>query len=104
MHATGQIRSDRERAIITTGYGPTMFPYWDDQAADLSQDAWRLSDGFRARIPEGYRTLFLGRRSWSKPAKYREGLTRPVDAGLAGYDLGAWERALAAGGDGGAKL
>ena len=31
MDFEGQIRSERERAIIVTGYGPTMFPYWDDQ-------------------------------------------------------------------------
>jgi hypothetical protein len=30
IHATGQIRSERERVIIIYGYGPSHFPYWGD--------------------------------------------------------------------------
>jgi ectoine hydroxylase-related dioxygenase (phytanoyl-CoA dioxygenase family) len=30
VHATSQITSDGERTTITTGYGPIMYPYWDD--------------------------------------------------------------------------
>ena len=36
VHCTGPLTSDRERAIITTGYGPTMFPYWCAVADDVS--------------------------------------------------------------------
>ena len=98
MHATGQIRSEKERAIITTGYGPTMFPYWDDQAGDLAQDRWELSAEFRAKIPPSYRTLFLGMRHWNKAPRYRGSLDAEVDANSfeAAGQLGAWEAALAA--------
>ena len=45
--------------------GPTMFPYWDDRGVpDLAQDRWELPAEFRAQIPPGYETLFLGTRSW----------------------------------------
>ena len=98
MHATGEIRSERERAIIVTGYGPTMFPYWDDQGGDLAQDRWALSAEFRERIPPSYRTLFLGRRSWNKAPRYRESLAQGLPEGCGGGQpqLGAWEAAVAA--------
>jgi hypothetical protein len=42
-----------------------MFPYWDDRGVpDLAQDRWELPAEFRAQIPPGYETLFLGTRSW----------------------------------------
>jgi hypothetical protein len=50
VHATGQIQSDKERTIITSAYGPPMFPYWDDgvlQDDRRLQDGWALSPAFR---------------------------------------------------------
>lgn len=69
IHATGQIRSDRERAIIVCGYGTRMFPYWD--GGDLSAE-------FKAQIPERLQTLFLGKAHWTREPKYRS-LADPVD-------------------------
>ena len=67
VHATGPIRSDRERMIIITGYGSTMFPYWD---------YGELSPGFRERIPEQLKVLFEGQAG----VDARGPLPRPGDA------------------------
>ncbi|MCF7687072.1 MAG: phytanoyl-CoA dioxygenase family protein [Cephaloticoccus sp.] len=69
IHATGQIRSDRERAIIICGYGSTMFPYWG--GCDLTPE-------FTAKIPAQLQTLYLGKASWLRGPRYRN-LTDPVD-------------------------
>ena len=69
MHATGRIRSDRERAIIVCGYGTRQFPYWD--GGDLSPE-------FKAQIPEHLQTLFYGKAHWTRAPKYRT-LAEPVD-------------------------
>lgn len=69
IHATGQIRSDRERAIIITGYGSRMFPYWD---------GGELSPEFAARIPQNLQTLFHGKAHWTRAPRYRT-LADPVD-------------------------
>jgi hypothetical protein len=69
IHATGQIRSDRERAIIITAYGTRMFPYWD---------GGELSPEFAARIPENLHTLFHGKAHWTREPRYRT-LAEPVD-------------------------
>ncbi|MCX5659904.1 MAG: phytanoyl-CoA dioxygenase family protein [Planctomycetota bacterium] len=79
IHATGQIRSDRERCIIITGYGPTLFPYWDDGS---------LSPGFKERIPESLRPLFHGKAHWTRGPRYRR-LNEPVDARP--FPLGRWD-------------
>ena len=71
IHATGQVRSDRERAIVICGYGPTMYQNWDD--GELSED-------FVAALPERYRRLFLGRRHWNRGAR-RRSLADPVEQG-----------------------
>ena len=70
VHATGQIRSDRERAIIVCGYGTTMFPYWD--GGDMTPE-------FAAQIPPHLKTLFFGKAHWTRGPHYRN-LTDPVDA------------------------
>ena len=62
IHATGQMRSDRERAIVICGYAPTMYQSWDDG---------ELSDQFVTALPKRYRRLFLGRRNWGRCAQYR---------------------------------
>ncbi|MBA3708136.1 MAG: phytanoyl-CoA dioxygenase family protein [Planctomycetes bacterium] len=69
LHATGQIRSDRERTILICGYNARMMPAWD-----LS--TW--SPEFIERLPESHRTLFLGRTNWTRGARYRT-LDQPVD-------------------------
>jgi ectoine hydroxylase-related dioxygenase (phytanoyl-CoA dioxygenase family) len=78
IHATGHIRSDRERVIIITGYGSTMFPYWD---------RGELSDDFDKQIPDQLRTLFHGKAYWGRGPRYRS-LTEPVDDRP--FALGHW--------------
>ncbi len=69
IHATGQLRSERERAIIITGYGSTLFPYWGGVA---------LTPGFMAKIPEHLRVLYQGKAHWTRGPRYRT-LDQPVD-------------------------
>lgn len=69
IHATGQIRSDRERAIIVCGYGTRMFPYWD--GGDMTPE-------FKAQIPPHLETLFFGKAHWTRAPRYRT-LAEPVD-------------------------
>ena len=78
IHATGQIRSDNERAIIITGYGSTLFPYWD---------RGNLSEGFKKEIPEQLRPLFHGIEHWTRGPRYRE-LGDPMDKRT--FTLGDW--------------
>ncbi len=70
IHGTGQIRSDRERVIIITGYGSTMYPYWG--GADLSPE-------FVAKIPPQLKNLWLGKAHWTRGPHYRQ-LADPVDS------------------------
>jgi hypothetical protein len=70
IHGTGVIRSDRERAIIITGYGPLMFPYWD---------GGEMSQGFIASIPAHLRNFILGKAHWTRGERYRT-LDEPADA------------------------
>ena len=63
IHATGQIRSDRERTIIICGYGTTMFPYWDSDRG--------LDPEFLQQIPSHLQTLFLGKAHWTRGPRYR---------------------------------
>ena len=79
VHATGPIRSDRERMIIITGYGSTMFPYWD---------YGELSPGFRERIPEQLKVLFEGKQVWTRGARYRD-LATPADERR--FAMGEWD-------------
>lgn len=61
VHATGLIQSDTERTILTSAYGPTMFPYWDD---GVLQDDRRLQEGWA--MSPAFRSVFLvDRRSQS---------------------------------------
>lgn len=69
IHATGQIRGDRERAIIIGGYCASMFPYWD---------GGQLNEEFIACIPPQFQTLFLGKNHWTRGPRYRH-LADPVD-------------------------
>ena len=69
IHATGQIRSDRERAIIVAGYGSTLLPWWDGTP---------LSETFKRQIPEHLSTLLLGKAHWERTPRYRQ-LSEPMD-------------------------
>jgi len=80
IHATGQIRSDKERAIIIGGYGASMFPYWD---------GGEMSDEFRDQIPPQFQTLLLGKAHWERGARYRH-LSEPVDAREFSLKDGYW--------------
>jgi ectoine hydroxylase-related dioxygenase (phytanoyl-CoA dioxygenase family) len=78
IHATGQIRSDKERAIIITGYGSTLFPYWDKGA---------LSADFKEQIPEQLQALFHGKAHWTRGPRYR---TLEDAADQCSFALGEW--------------
>ena len=79
MHATGPIRSEKERMIIITGYGATMFPYWD---------YGELSPEFRERIPEQLKVLFDGKAYWGRGSRYRD-LGTPADPRR--FGMGEWD-------------
>jgi hypothetical protein len=70
MHATGRIRSERERAIIVCGYGTRQFPFWD--GGDLTPE-------FQQQIPPHLQTLFNGKAHWTRAPRYRT-LAEPVDS------------------------
>lgn len=79
IHATGQHRRDQDRVIIITGYGTTLFPYWENG---------NLSEGFRSRIPPQLRILFEGKANWTRGPRYRT-LSAPADDRP--FGLGAWD-------------
>jgi len=55
IHATGQLRSDRERVIIIGGYTPPMFQAWNGQEP---------SREFIAALPEVFQPLISGSDKW----------------------------------------
>jgi len=65
IHASGILRSDRERCIIIGGYTPPMFKVWPGQEP---------SDEFVASLPEEVRPLISGSESWNWRRKCRSGL------------------------------
>jgi hypothetical protein len=69
IHATGQLRSDKERAIMITGYAPRMYKRWD--TVDFSPE-------FLDRIPGPLKILFTGKAHWTREQRYRK-LTDPRD-------------------------
>lgn len=78
IHATGQLRSDIERAIIITGYGPPLFPRWDLYGDEAAVGQPPFSEAFMQRIPPALRTLMLGKLHWNRNARYRK-LGDPMD-------------------------
>jgi hypothetical protein len=62
IHATGQLRSDRERVILIGGYTPPMFRAWPGQ--EPSQE-------FIDSLPEVYRPLIAASDSWHWKQNYR---------------------------------
>jgi ectoine hydroxylase-related dioxygenase (phytanoyl-CoA dioxygenase family) len=81
IHATGQIRSERERVIIISGYGPSHFPYWGD-------GEW--SDEFLESIPNNQKILFHGRQNWNRQPKERPSLLAKTDDRT--FGLGDWQQ------------
>lgn len=70
IHATGHIRSDRERVIVIGGYTPTMFQAWNGQEPSAE---------FVASVPEAYRPLISGSDRWSWKQRHRT-LAMPAQA------------------------
>ncbi|MEZ4708540.1 MAG: phytanoyl-CoA dioxygenase family protein [Caldilineaceae bacterium] len=71
IHATGQLRSDRERVIIIGGYTPPMFRAWPGQEP---------SQTFIDSVPEIYKPLIGATDSWHWQPRYRS-LDMAMDAG-----------------------
>jgi len=69
IHAAGQLRSDRERAMIINGYGSTMFPYGG--GSDLSPK-------FAGKIPANLGSFYHGKAHWPRGPRYRN-LGDPAD-------------------------
>ena len=62
IHASGEIASDRERAIIIGGYTPTMFQTWNGQEP---------SPEFIERTPPHLKPLISGSDKWHWERRYR---------------------------------
>jgi hypothetical protein len=69
IHATGQLRSDRERTIIITGYTPPMFK------ADTGQEP---SPDFLEGLPDDIQEYLVGKQQWGWKPRYRS-LPTPVE-------------------------
>jgi len=68
IHATGRIRSGRERVIIIGGYTPPMFQAWNGQEPSAE---------FVARTPEALRPLVSGSDKWHWKPRFRTLTTQP---------------------------
>jgi ectoine hydroxylase-related dioxygenase (phytanoyl-CoA dioxygenase family) len=74
VHATGQIRSDRERVIIIAGYTPPMFQAWNGQEP---------SADFLASVPDVFKPLISGSDKWRWQPRFRS-LDMPFGDKVAG--------------------
>ena len=79
LHATGDIRSDKERAIIITGYMP-----WDHRTGTGVQ----ISNGFAEMVPEPLQKLIFG--SDLNTRLRRRTLDMPVGSADPGEYLSGW--------------
>ena len=70
IHATGRIRSDRERVVVIGGYTPTMFQAWNGQEPSAE---------FVASVPEPLRPLISGSKRWQWEKRHRT-LGMPVQS------------------------
>lgn len=68
IHATGQLRSDKERVIVIGGYTPPMFRPWPGQEP---------SQAYLDSVPEVFKPLISGSESWQWRQQYRT-LDTPV--------------------------
>lgn len=90
MHATGPHTSRRERIVLSTGYGACNLPYWAEDGGYRP-----MSEEFLASVPPQLSTLFKGRKSWVRNARYRAaGLSQPIDDRAVDgvtFKLGVWD-------------
>ena len=70
IHATGDIRSDRERVIVIGGYTPPIFQAWNGQEPSAE---------FVASVPEAYRPFISGSDRWRWEQRHRT-LGMPVQS------------------------
>ncbi len=63
IHATGQIRSDRERVIVIGGYTPPMFQAWNGQEP---------SPEFVEQTPEPFKAFISGGDKWRWERQFRK--------------------------------
>jgi hypothetical protein len=68
IHATGQLRSDKERVIIIGGYTPPLFRAWPGQEP---------SPEFIDKLPEAFKPLIAGTESWHWEQRFRS-LEMPI--------------------------
>ena len=61
VHATNEIESDRERTIISAGYGSRLMPMWEGNS----------TAEFLDHVPPQLRTFFGGKAHWTRGARYR---------------------------------
>ena len=90
----GPHTSGRERVVLSTGYGAANLPYWAEDGGYRP-----ISDAFLSSVPPQLSTLFKGRKSWVRNARYRTGgLSAPLDSRATDgktFKLGVWnERAI----------
>lgn len=61
LHASGIIKSDKDRLLILGGYMPTMFQAWNDCDPD-----------FVKTLPDEHRALITGESKFNWPRKHRD--------------------------------
>jgi hypothetical protein len=79
IHATGEIRSDRERFMISGVYTPTMWQAWDEEDGLTHEPSADLM----ARLPVRLRPIFSGLPAW-KGSRERYRRYRPLGRPAAG--------------------
>ena len=75
IHATGVVRSQNERAIVITGYSPTMYMEWRNGTHAHSP----LDERFASSVPDELKALFFGKQVWTRGPRYRT-LDQPADS------------------------
>ena len=71
IHATGQVRSDRERAIVICGYAPTMYQSWED--GELSTPSSRTCRSATGPCSWAAGTGCAARGAAPSPTRWRRG-------------------------------
>ena len=70
IHATGHVRSDRERAIVIGGYTPPMFQAWNGQEPTAE---------YAETLEEPLKTIITGSAKWRWQRQFRD-LSMPRSA------------------------